>query len=330
MRPWFLVLLSILALFAMGCPDDDGDDDDSAVSDDDDDTSTDDDDDTAWDNPYEPPLDLAPYWEFDVYDPIGSAEDCMKFVTPGFSYSLVELMESLVAEHGNETCPVMEESGPYDEKLTTYTGGCETGGWAFDGSYSVLDTDAGSFHIYTFDADQFYVRPSDNDHESGDIQDDEYFFHGMLTWSYTMEDVFGTFGVGLGASDTDDPETDVLQEGFEAHYGDGSAPGDPSWSHVYVKGWTDTTINADGNVEHNQDQYVTSSGFWTFTSTGIDLTSNDQICEHEPLSGYLSINGYETILFAPDGEETCNGQVPVYGPHKYGSVVYGYYTGDIW
>ena len=330
MRSWLLVLMSILALLALGCPGEEGDDDDSSATDDDDDVA--DDDDTAGDDDvvYTPPPDLAPFFEWDPYDldaAIADGTTCLYFTLPDFGYSLVDLMDSLVAEYGNETCPEITQSGPPDEVLTTVMGGCDTNGWAFDGSYTMTDTDAGSFHIYTYDADQFYVRPVDNGHVAGEVQSDEYFFHGRMEWSYTFDDVFGTFGVGLGGLDTDDPETDVEQEGFEAYYADGSAPGDPSWSHVYYKGWSEAVLNAQQQVEYSHDFYISSEGFWTFTSVGITVISDVNQCSAEPLSGGLSITGAPwSILFAPDGETMCNGQVPIYG----GTYLIGYFSEDIW
>lgn len=327
MVPRHLFLLSVLALIAPACSDDDGDDD-SAVTDDDDDTGAGDDDDTSWENPYEPPPDLAPMWEGAS---ISEAEVCLTYALPGFSLSVVQRMESLVAEYGNATCPEVVESGPFDEHLTEYIGGCEADGWAFEGSFSVLDTDAVSFHIFTYVADQFYVRPADNAHEPGEIQDDEFFFQGMLTWSYTMEPAFGTLGVGLGAVDTDDPETAVQQEGFEAHLAEGTEVTDPAWYHLYFKGWTETRLDADVNVEINQDFYVSSAGYYTFTSSIIEIMSNAGECPVEPLSGHWAINGLETIQFAPDGAQICDGRVPIYVHEGSGtSEPAGYFDEDIW
>jgi len=326
MRPWILILLFAPALLGPGCSDDDGDDD-SSVATDDDDTGSDDDDDTSWDNPYEPPPDLAPLWEGRSID---EAVECLEFALPEFSLSVVQWMESLVLQHGNATCPQVEESGPFDEHLTEYTGGCETDDWAFEGSFSVLDTDAVSHHIYTYVADRFYVRPADNDHDPDAIQDDEFFFHGMLTWSYTMEPAFGTMGVGLGASDTDDPAVPVLQEGFEAHLAEGTQASDPAWNHLYFKGWTETRLDADVNVEINQDLYISSAGYYTFTSSIIEMMSNADECPAEPLSGHWAINGYETIQFAPDGDTICDGRVPIYVNTGASGTPHGYYDEDIW
>ncbi len=326
MHSRWMILLPILALIAPACSDE-GDDDDSSVTDDDDTDPGDDDDDTEWENPYEPPPDLAPMWEGTS---ITEAEECIQFALPGFTLSVIEWMESLVLQHGNATCPEVIESGPFDEHLTEYIGGCEADGWAFDGSFSVLDTDAVSYHIYTYVADQFYVRPADNAHEPGEVQDDEFFFHGMLTWSYTMEPAFGTLGVGLGAMDTDDPVTGVQQEGFEAHLAEGTTASDPAWNHIYVKGWTETRLDADTNIEINQDLYISSAGYYTFTSSIIEMMSNPDECPAEPLSGHWAINGLETIQFAPDGDTICDGNVPIYVNTGASGTPHGYYTEDIW
>ncbi len=329
MRPWFLVLLSILALLALGCPNDDVVDDDSAADDDDDDDDNGDDD-TTEDAVYVPPPDLGPWFEWDPYDldsAVESGIDCLQYALPSYPRSLIDLMESLVTDHENAICPDIQQSGPPDEVLTTVTGNCETDdGWAFNGSYTMKDTDAGSFHIYTYDVDQFYVRPADNDHEAGDIQDDEYFFHGHMEWTYNGDDVFGTFGMGLGGHDTEDPDTDE-SDGFEAHYADGAYPGTPAWNHVYIKGWSEAVLNADQQVEYSHDLYITSSGFWTFTSNAIALTSDESICGLEPISGAIGITATPlSIMFLPDGESSCDGNVTING----GSHAIGTFTDSIW
>jgi hypothetical protein len=327
MFPRFLFLLGALGLIAPACSDDAGDDDSSVTDDDDDDDGPGDDDDTSWDNPYEPPPDLAPLWGG---TDISEAEECIQFALPAFALSVVQWPESLVQEYGSATCPQVEQSGPFDEHLTVYTGGCDAGGWAFEGSFSVLDTDAVSFHIFTYVADHFYVRPTDNAHEPDEVQDDEFFFHGMLTWSYTMEPAFGTLGVGLGMLDTDDPETAVLQEGFEAHLAEGTQASDPAWNHLYFKGWTETRLDADVNVEVNQDLYVSSAGYYTFSSSIIEIMSNADECLAEPLSGHWAINGLETIQFAPDGDTICDGRVPIYVNTGASGTPHDYYEEDIW
>ncbi len=328
MFPRLLFLLGALGLIAPACSDE-GDDDSSVTDDDDDDTGPgDDDDDTGDVNPYEPPPELAPQWGGTT---VSEAEEMLLFAVPEFSLSVVQWMESLVQQYGNATCPEVIESGPFDEHLTEYVGGCESDGWAFDGSFSVLDTDAVSFHIYTYVADQFYVRPADNAHEPGEVQDDEFFFHGMLTFSYTMEPVFGTLGAGLGALDTDDPETPVQQEGFEAHLAQGTQSGDPTWNHLYFKGWTETRLDADTNIEINQDLYFSSAGYFTWTASIIELMSNSDECPVEPLNGHWAMNGAETTQFVPDGDSICDGRVPIYvGKGSGTGPPADYYDGDIW
>ncbi len=320
MRWWLMISLCIAGLLALGCPTDDGDDDDSAGGDDDT-ADDDDDDDTGDDDSYEPPPDLGPWFEWDPYDLDGAlnlAVEALYYTLPGFTLSLVETMEELTEDYRSDECPVIEYSGPPDAVLKTVTGGCTVGDMEFVGSYTVLDEDAGSFHIYTYNADQYYIRPSASASTGLRIEDDEYFFHGEVIWTYDGQDVLGTFGQGLGELETLD--------GFEAHYV-GLAPSTPEWNHVFIKGLGNAKLNADQQVEYTHDLYATSNGFYSFTSNAVTVVSDEGLCNSEPLSGGITITGSPvTIMFMPDGETSCDGTVNVMA----GVEQMGYYTDSIW
>ncbi len=320
MRWWLMFSLCLAALLALGCPTD-GDDDDSA-GDDDDTADDDDDDDIGDDDSYEPPPDLGPWFEWDPYDLDGALNlsvEALYYTLPGFTLSLAETMEDLTEQYKTEDCPVVEFSGPPDAVLKTVTGGCTAGDMEFVGSYSLLDEDAGSFHIYTYTADVFFIRPAGSASTGRfEIEDDEYFFHGTVIWSYDGQGVLGTFGQGLGDLD--------VNGGFEAHYV-GLTDTVPSWNHVYIKGNSEAKLNASQDVEYTHDLYATSNGFYTFTSNAVTVVSNQGTCSAEPLSGGITITGSPlTIMFMPDGETACDGTVNVMA----GVEQIGYYSEDIW
>ena len=203
------------------------------------------------------------------------------------------------------------------------SGNCFAGNMEFCGSYTLTDTSIGNDHVYTWEVERFAVRPAGGN-TSPDLESDEYFFHGYVNWSYPFDSVLGTFGAGLGSMSAMDPISGTT--GFEAHNA-GTAPGPPSWSHVYVKGTSEAALNGQKQVEYSHDLYVTSDGFWTFTSFGVDLISDSNVCSTEPLSGGIGITGIPmSILFAPDGQSSCDGEVPIYG----GAYQLGYYSDPIW
>jgi hypothetical protein len=320
MRWWLMVSLCIAALLAVGCAT--GDVDDVVAGDDDDVAADDDDDDDDDDDSYEPPPALGPDFEWDPDDLEGALNlsvEALYYTVPGFTLSLVETMEDLTEQYSTEDCPTVEFSGPPDAVLKTVTGGCTAGEMEFAGAYSLLDEDAGSFHIYTWSAEQFYIRPADSGVDGReDVEDDEYFFHGLVEWSYDGQNVLGTFGQGLGELDAN--------TGFEAHYV-GLAPDVPEWNHVYLKGNSTARLNADQEVEYTHDLYVSSNGFYSFTSNAVTIVSDEQICTDEPLSGGITITGSPlTIMFMPDGETACDGTVNVMA----GVEQIGYYTEAIW
>ena len=316
MRLWFLLSFLCLALLAFGC--DDADDDDTAADDDDDDSDDDDDngDDDTVPTEYTPPPEdgLGPWLDWSEEETIEDArtltDAALKYALPGFTKGLLDTMESLTAEMGEEGCPEIAMSGPPDAVLTEYIGdGCETaGGTTFLGRYSILEEDAGSFSIYTYTATLYYIRPPDS---KQDVDSDEYFFHGKVEWSFNGDPLIGTMGVGLGEMQIVTEEEDPMYEGgFEAHYV-GAAPSDPVWNHVYLRGFAEAELNAQQQIEYMHDIYVTSNGFYSFTCNSM-FTSDPDVCDEEPITGWLAVNGSPVSMnYWADGETACDGVLSV-------------------
>ncbi len=320
MRWHYLFLLSLIGLLVAACT---GGDDDDAVDDDDaaDDDAADDDDDTSEEEPYEVPEELAPWIEFDSLDHVGEA---MLYTRPEFSMTLIDTMEELTAEFGDENCPAIHMSGPPDEVLTEVIGDCTAGTTEFVGSYSMLDIDAGSFHIYIWNADRYHIRP---DADRQDVEDDEYFFHGRISYSFTGDDIIGTMDAGLGLleyGEWGDSET-----GFEAHYV-GPSPTEPVWNHVFLHGWVETGLTANQDVELASDMVVMSNGFGMFTNNSFGVFSLSDECDSEPLTGNYTVQGVIGVQFRFDGDTSCNGGVPVYSVDSGDETYVGDYNGSFW
>ncbi len=331
MRPWFLICACIAALVGLGCDGEGDDDDDSASTDDDDDSATDDDDDfpDEYERPDEDGLGVAFDWT-DEYKSNGIdgvrtlSDECLYYTLPSFTKSQLDLMVELTEQYGDGDCPTVTMSGPPDEVLTEVVGDCTTSdGTQFAGGYTMLDTDAGSFHIYTYDAYLYYIRPQGRQ----DVDSDEYFFHGVVSWSYNGDDLVGTMGVGLGELDiVAEDYADPQQGGWEAHY-IGAAPGFPEWNHTYIRGMSYAELTAQQEIDYMVDMYVTSNGFYTFTSSGM-FTSDPEECDREPLTGSQSVIGQPlSIIYVADGETSCNGTINV---NAGGMYDFGTFSDDIW
>ncbi len=317
MRLWFLLSFMSLALLAFGC--DDGDDDDTSGDDDtadDDDDSGDDDDDTSGTGTYTPPPEdgLGPWMDWSeeetIEDVRSLTDEALKYALPGFTKGLIETMETLTADMGDDTCPAVAQSGPPDAVLTEYIGdGCTTAdGTTFLGRYSILEEDAGSFSIYTWTATLYYIRPPES---KQDVDSDEYFFHGKIRWSFNGDDLIGTMKQGLGEMEIiSEDEEPMYEGGFEAHYV-GPSPTDPVWNHVYLRGFAYAELNASQEIEYMHDMYITSNGFYSFTCNAM-FTSDPDVCNDEPISGWLAVNGSPVSMnYWADGETACDGVLSV-------------------
>ncbi len=318
MRPWFLTMICLLSLVLWGCPSDSDDDDSSAGDDDagDDDAG---DDDISDDDAYTPPEDLGPWLPLKEWSQV---DDALLYIMPMYSKGLVETMEDLTDQYKTGDCPDIQMSGPPDEILTEVIGGCMAGDTEFAGQYTMTEIDAGSYTIYVWEADNYYIRPA----AKTDVEDDEFFFHGRVYWSYNEDELVGSLGAGLGTV-----ELGVIGQtgtGIEAHYV-GAAPGTPVWNHVYLTGMSEVELDAYQQVARWHDLYVTSNGFGTFTSNALSMVSDEFACASEPLSGYLTITGTIQIMFQFDGETTCDGLVPVYAIDSGDEQYLGDYPADM-
>jgi len=318
MRPWFS-MLCLFSLILWGCPSDDADDDSSAA---DDDASDDDgaDDDVSDDDAYTPPEELGPWLPLKEWSQV---EDALGYIQPHFASGLIETMMQLTDDYGDGNCPVETISGPPDEILTEVVGGCMAGDTEFAGQYTQTEIDAGSYKIFIWEADNYFIRPATRT----DVDDEEFFFHGRVYWSYNEDDLLGSLGAGLGTI-----EMGVIGEtgtGIEAHYV-GAAPGTPAWNHVYLTGMSEVEYDAYQQVTRWHDLYVTSNGFGTFTSNALLMVTDEFVCASEPLSGYLTITATIQIMFRFDGESACDGLVPVWAIDGGNESYLGDIAGDIW
>ncbi len=317
MRWRYLIVFMSIGILVTACKDEEDAADDDDVGDDD----SAGDDDTTEEDPYEVPENLAPWIEFTSLDHVGEA---MLYTRPEFAMTLIDTMEALTADYGNEDCPTVHMSGPPDEVLTEVIGDCTAGSTQFVGGYSMLDIDAGSFHIYIWNADMYYIRPDAAKHT---VEDDEYFFHGRISYSFTDEDIIGTMDAGLGMLEYG--EWGNSESGFEAHYV-GPSPTEPVWNHVYMHGWVETGLTASQEVELASDMIVMSNGFGMFTCNSFGVYSLEDECDSEPLTGYYGVQGAIGIAFRFDGDESCNGGVPAYAVDGGGDSYVGDYPGSFW